>query len=579
MIKLTITEKGGEPRPLSFEKEEVTIGRVQGNDIVLPKGNISKRHSKLQMSDGKLVVADLKSTNGTYVNGRKISDPVPLQNGDRIFVGDFLIVVDGPSAAAVTTESVRRPTPPPPPPPRSRPGIDVAGQEHDGLEAEDEELAGLRSSPSAGRGRGVVPPPPPPPRRTMPTSDLEDDSVDIGFGDAPPAPSEVAADAAVDVAEAAPEMFAGTPAEIAEDATGGFPGPSTDNRSAPRMPSGTTALPGSGPARVAAASEAVAAVGLEALLADSTVSAIVIPTGETLDVERADRKESLPAAGDANTVAEAIWRLASTAQPPPPPDNPVVDVRLPDGTRVTALFPPIASGAISAVIRKPPQSAHELAAIGGSQTVAEILNSALQSRLNILLAGDLGAMSAVSAGLAAALPAGRKIVTIGARLPGRPGCVDLAVNGDPAALWRAALAFRADHVLLGEPIGAEAADLVLGAARGQDGIIAPIAARSTDEALARLRALAVGALGSGAVAPLARTAFDLLVFAASGERGPRILEIAEPGGSGEGLSPLTVLRTPGGRGDAAPELVGISSKLAELINDRGGSLPAQLSRR
>ncbi|MES1165023.1 MAG: FHA domain-containing protein, partial [Verrucomicrobiota bacterium] len=63
MIKLTITEKGGEPRALSFDQDEVSIGRVQGNDIVLPKGNISKRHSKLTLVDGRMTVADVKSTN------------------------------------------------------------------------------------------------------------------------------------------------------------------------------------------------------------------------------------------------------------------------------------------------------------------------------------------------------------------------------------------------------------------------------------------------------------------------------------------------------------------------------------
>ena len=78
MIKLTMTEKGGEPRALSFDKDEVTIGRVSGNDIVLPKGNVSKRHSKLTLKDGHVEIADLKSTNGTYVNGKKITEVTPV---------------------------------------------------------------------------------------------------------------------------------------------------------------------------------------------------------------------------------------------------------------------------------------------------------------------------------------------------------------------------------------------------------------------------------------------------------------------------------------------------------------------
>ena len=64
MIKLTLTEKGGEPKLLTFDKDEVTIGRVSGNDIVLAKGNVSKRHSKLVLRGGQIEVSDLKSTNG-----------------------------------------------------------------------------------------------------------------------------------------------------------------------------------------------------------------------------------------------------------------------------------------------------------------------------------------------------------------------------------------------------------------------------------------------------------------------------------------------------------------------------------
>src|SRR5499427_4442749 len=126
MIKLTLTEKGGEPRVLTFDKDEITIGRVSGNDIVLAKGNISKRHTRLTKRDNGMEIADLKSTNGTYVNGRKIAGPTAVAASDRIYVGDFLIGIDGPGGAmdagalhsASSTSAARRlPVPPPSPPP------------------------------------------------------------------------------------------------------------------------------------------------------------------------------------------------------------------------------------------------------------------------------------------------------------------------------------------------------------------------------------------------------------------------------------------------------------------------------
>src|SRR5690606_12584460 len=93
MFAVVITEKGGAQRREQFDQSEVTVGRVQGNDIILPKGNVSKRHSRIVLKDGRFIVVDLKSTNGTYVNGRKISSPLVVKPGDKIYIGDFILSV------------------------------------------------------------------------------------------------------------------------------------------------------------------------------------------------------------------------------------------------------------------------------------------------------------------------------------------------------------------------------------------------------------------------------------------------------------------------------------------------------
>jgi pilus assembly protein CpaF len=111
MFTVVITEKGGAQRRMEFEKAEVTIGRVQGNDIILPKGNVSKRHSRIVLKDNRFIVVDLKSTNGTYVNGRKITSPLVVKPGDKIYIGDFIMTVeDGPSAGEFAAAA---PEPPP----------------------------------------------------------------------------------------------------------------------------------------------------------------------------------------------------------------------------------------------------------------------------------------------------------------------------------------------------------------------------------------------------------------------------------------------------------------------------------
>lgn len=93
MLSVTLMERGGESRRLSFEKSEIVVGRVVGNDIILSKGNVSKRHCRIAVKDGRVVAVDLQSTNGTYVNGRRINAPQPVRPTDRVYIGDFILQV------------------------------------------------------------------------------------------------------------------------------------------------------------------------------------------------------------------------------------------------------------------------------------------------------------------------------------------------------------------------------------------------------------------------------------------------------------------------------------------------------
>src|SRR6476660_3669153 len=95
-FSVILTEKGGATQRLDFDSEEITIGRVDENDICLPKGNISKKHTKIVVKDGRIIVLDLKSTNGTYVNGKKLAGPQVVQPSDKIYIGDFILNVEPP---------------------------------------------------------------------------------------------------------------------------------------------------------------------------------------------------------------------------------------------------------------------------------------------------------------------------------------------------------------------------------------------------------------------------------------------------------------------------------------------------
>src|SRR5687768_12577091 len=71
---------------------------------MLPKGNVSKRHARLLYRDGRFIVTDLKSTNGTYVNGRKIAQATIVREGDKIYIGDFVLRIEAAAGASLPSQ-------------------------------------------------------------------------------------------------------------------------------------------------------------------------------------------------------------------------------------------------------------------------------------------------------------------------------------------------------------------------------------------------------------------------------------------------------------------------------------------
>ena len=84
MLKLEIQQKGEEARVEEFAPGEIQIGRVNGNDIVLPKGNISKRHAKIVYANGSATLSDTNSTNGTFLNGERITSNLSLSRRQNL---------------------------------------------------------------------------------------------------------------------------------------------------------------------------------------------------------------------------------------------------------------------------------------------------------------------------------------------------------------------------------------------------------------------------------------------------------------------------------------------------------------
>ena len=115
MFKVTVSDKSGQQSKLDFRKPEISIGRMKGNDIVLPKGNVSKRHATIYLRDNSFYVNDHGSTNGTYINGRKVLSEQLVAEGEKIYIGDFILQLDA-SANDLSGPPQGRHTLPPQPP-------------------------------------------------------------------------------------------------------------------------------------------------------------------------------------------------------------------------------------------------------------------------------------------------------------------------------------------------------------------------------------------------------------------------------------------------------------------------------
>jgi len=76
----------------SIEKDEIILGRENKCDFVIDDVEVSRKHAKIAFREGHYILQDLKSTNGTVINGRKIKKPEVLRNGDIITIGEKNII-------------------------------------------------------------------------------------------------------------------------------------------------------------------------------------------------------------------------------------------------------------------------------------------------------------------------------------------------------------------------------------------------------------------------------------------------------------------------------------------------------
>lgn len=89
---LLVHEPNQPMRQVKLGGAPLRIGRVAGNDLVLPLPDISRQHCMLEVKDGRALLTDLGSTNGTYIEGKRLAAPTALSDGAHVGLGSFTLV-------------------------------------------------------------------------------------------------------------------------------------------------------------------------------------------------------------------------------------------------------------------------------------------------------------------------------------------------------------------------------------------------------------------------------------------------------------------------------------------------------
>ncbi|MFL9898095.1 CpaF family protein [Paraburkholderia fungorum] len=243
---------------------------------------------------------------------------------------------------------------------------------------------------------------------------------------------------------------------------------------------------------------------LEPLLNDPTISDILVNTSQHVYVERRGRLEHTDVTfyDDAHLM-KIIERIVSRVGRRIDESTPMVDARLPDGSRVNAIIPPSAIDGPLVSIRRFAVNPLTVADMVNNQSftpaMAQLLEALIKSKLNVLISGGTGSGKTTLLNLLSGfIPNDERVVTIEdaaelqmrqehvLRLETRPPNIEGKGEISQRSLVRNALRMRPDRIVLGEVRGAEALDMLHAMNTGHEGSMATLHANTPRDALTRL---------------------------------------------------------------------------------------------
>jgi pilus assembly protein CpaF len=259
--------------------------------------------------------------------------------------------------------------------------------------------------------------------------------------------------------------------------------------------------------------EAVGLGVLEPLLADPSVSEIMINGHENIYVERFGRLEKISSGFSSDEqLLQTIDRIVSTVNRRVDESSPMVDARLPAdnrlprGARVNVVLPPLALNGPTVTIRLFPK-AYSLEQLISMRSIdpqtAAFLGSCVRARLNIIVSGGTGSGKTTLLNvLSSFIPGSERIVTVEdaaelsldqehtVRLETRPSNVEGRGEVTIRDLVRNSLRMRPDRIIVGECRGGEALDMLQAMNTGHEGSLTTVHANSPEDSLSRLETLA-----------------------------------------------------------------------------------------
>jgi pilus assembly protein CpaF len=265
---------------------------------------------------------------------------------------------------------------------------------------------------------------------------------------------------------------------------------------------------------------------LDALLADDEVSEVMVNGDGRIWVERSGHLEATGAVLGPDAVLGLLERATARLGVHADRRHPLVDARLPDGSRLHAVIPPLAVDGPCLTIRRFRVRPVDLDELCGPE-VLTLLRQAVAERRNVLVSGGTSAgKTTLLNALAGLLPSSARVVTIEdtaelalpgdhvVRLEARPASADGVGEVPVADLVRAALRMRPDRIVVGEVRGGEALAMLQAMNTGHEGSMSTCHANSPADALRRIETMVVAATAAvplAAVREQVRAALDLVV--------------------------------------------------------------------